>query len=105
MTQNHEPLSPLAQSILRGLEDVAAYARGETNRVRITRVPPPVDIKAIRQRTGQNQKTFAETYHINTETLRSWEQGKRTPPDYAVAYLKLIEKNPNTIRDMLTSNV
>jgi putative transcriptional regulator len=105
MTQNHEPLSPLAQSILRGLEDVAAYARGDHSRVRITRVPPPVDIKAIRQRTGQNQKTFAETYHINTETLRSWEQGKRTPPDYAVAYLKLIEKNPNTIRDMLTSNV
>jgi putative transcriptional regulator len=93
----------LAQSILRGLDDVAAYVRGDESRVRITRVPPPVDIKAIRQRTGQNQKKFAETYHINTETLRSWEQGKRTPPDYAVAYLKLIEKNPETIKEMLVS--
>ena len=81
MTQNQEPLSLLAQSILRGLEELAAYARGDESRVRITQVPPPADSKPTLRRTGQINKpsdqSLSSDYWIVEKTGKISKKGRQ----------------------------
>ena len=44
-------------------------------------------IKDIRKQTGMSQKQFAETYGIPISTLRKWEQGEASPPQYVLRLL------------------
>lgn len=37
---------------------------------------------------GMNQEEFAERMNVNINTLRNWEQGLSTPPEYFMAYLR-----------------
>lgn len=45
-------------------------------------------IKEIRALTGLTQKQFAEKYHITFSSIRNWEIGHRTCPDYVVELLE-----------------
>jgi putative transcriptional regulator len=94
----------LHDSLMRGLQQTLAYAKGDASHVRIVTAPRTLpDVKKIRKRLKKNQRDFALAYHINPSTLRSWEQGKRTPPDYAIAYLKIIEQCPGVVEEALAS--
>ncbi len=42
------------------------------------------NIREIRKKTGMTQKSFAEVYDIPLSTLRKWEQGEASPPDYVI---------------------
>ena len=42
------------------------------------------DIKDIRRKTGMSQAAFAKAYDIPLSTLRKWEQGISSPPDYVI---------------------
>jgi putative transcriptional regulator len=55
----------------------AAYARG------------------VRGRTGLTQAAFATRIGVPIETVRNWEQGKRSPRGPARALLKVIEEAPD----------
>jgi putative transcriptional regulator len=55
----------------------AAYARG------------------VRARSGLTQAEFAARIGVPLETVRNWEQGKRSPRGPARALLKLIDKAPD----------
>ena len=88
----------LHASIMRGLQQTLAYARGDASHVRV--ITPEKD---IRKSLKKNQQDFALAYHINPSTLRSWEQGKRTPPDYAIAYLRVIAHAPQIVEEALSS--
>lgn len=46
-----------------------------------------VHIRELRDRTGLTQKAFSEMYGIPVSTLRKWEQGEASPPDYLVRLL------------------
>ncbi|MGH6671151.1 MAG: helix-turn-helix domain-containing protein [Xanthobacteraceae bacterium] len=50
----------------------------------------------IRGRTGLTQAAFAARIGVPVETVRNWEQGKRTPRGPARALLKVIEQAPET---------
>ena len=52
-----------------------------------------MDIKELREKTGLNQKDFAEKYKIPLGTLKNWEQGIRKPPAYVYYYLEVIIRN------------
>ena len=56
---------------------------------------------SLRKKLHLTQKEFAKRYHIKLETLRSWEQGKRTPDTTSLAYLACIAKRPNLIKNIL----
>ena len=58
----------------------------------------------LRERTKLSQKKFANTYHINVETLRNWEQGNRCPDSTSMAYLSCIAKDPKIIDNLLNGN-
>jgi putative transcriptional regulator len=48
----------------------------------------------IRARTRLTQAEFAERIGVPIETVRNWEQGKRSPRGPARALLKLIDSAP-----------
>jgi putative transcriptional regulator len=61
-----------------GRGDDAAYARN------------------VRSRTGLTQAAFAARIGVPVETVRNWEQGKRSPRGPARALLKVLEEAPDT---------
>jgi putative transcriptional regulator len=65
---------------------------------RMRRVPNPQE---IRQRLGLSQREFARQFQIALGTLRDWEQGARRPDSAAKAYLRVIEKDPDAVRNAL----
>ena len=49
----------------------------------------------VRSRTGLTQSAFAARIGVPVETVRNWEQGKRSPRGPARALLKVIEEAPD----------
>jgi putative transcriptional regulator len=65
---------------------------------RMTRTP---QVKIIRRALSLTQEEFASRFHIPLGTLRDWEQGAATPDQSARAYLTVIARNPEAVRDAL----
>ena len=58
----------------------------------------PTMIKAIRRKVKMSQAMFARSYHLSLDTLKGWEQGKRSPDAAASNYLRLIQADPEFVR-------
>jgi putative transcriptional regulator len=61
-------------------------------------VAPPVDAayaRSVRARTRLTQAEFAARIGVPIETVRNWEQGKRSPRGPARALLKVIDRAPD----------
>ena len=59
---------------------------------------PPVDAayaRSVRARTRLTQAEFAARIGVPIETVRNWEQGKRSPRGPARALLKVIDRAPD----------
>lgn len=50
--------------------------------------------RSVRGQTGLTQCAFAARIGVPVETVRNWEQGKRSPRGPARALLKVIEQAP-----------
>jgi len=57
--------------------------------------PDAAYAKGVRARTKLTQVEFAARIGVPIETVRNWEQGKRSPRGPARALLKLIERAPD----------
>jgi len=88
------------QSILKGLREALAYERGEETKARVHTIDPS-EVVCIRKKTGLTQVEFSKTFAIPLSTLRKWEQGDRTPHGPAGVLLRIIEKNPKVVLDVL----
>jgi putative transcriptional regulator len=84
-----------------GLLDALDHAKGNKSNVFEHR-PTPVDVKAIREKTGMSQQRFCATFGISLGTLRHWEQGLRTPRGAALVLLKVVDKNPKAVIEAVT---
>jgi putative transcriptional regulator len=51
--------------------------------------------RRVRARVGLSQAAFARQIGVSVETVRSWEQGRRSPRGPARALLRLIEQAPD----------
>ena len=51
--------------------------------------------RTVRGQTGLTQAAFAARIGVPVETVRNWEQGKRSPRGPARALLKVIEQAPD----------
>jgi putative transcriptional regulator len=56
---------------------------------------PAAFVRHVRLRCGLTQTAFAEKIEVPIETVRNWEQGKRSPRGPARALLKLIDSAPD----------
>lgn len=86
--------------------DIARYAREDRSAttgedVRTWRKVSPVDVVAIRAKTGLSQERFAKTFRISPHTLRNWEQGRRVPEGPALVLLKAIDRSPRAVMKLL----
>ena len=59
------------------------------------------DIRAIRRRLGLSQTEFSRCIDVSVETIRNWEQGKRSPTGAAKALLKILDKAPDVALKVL----
>ena len=67
----------------------------------LTRMNRTPQAKIIRRALGLSQEDFAARYHIPLGTLRDWEQGRVEPDQAARAYLKVIARAPDKVREAL----
>src|SRR5438552_3391151 len=67
------------------------------------REPDAAYAKGERVRTKLTQAEFASRIGVPIETVRNWEQGKRTPRGPARALLKVIDKAPDVAFAVLSS--
>ncbi len=54
--------------------------------------------KHVRQKIGMSREEFAAAYGIPLDTLNAWERHEAKPTAVEDAYLKLIERQPETAR-------
>jgi len=50
--------------------------------------------RRVRKRLGLSQAEFSKCIDVSVETIRNWEQGKRSPAGAAKALLKVLDKAP-----------
>jgi putative transcriptional regulator len=50
--------------------------------------------QGVRKRLGLTQLEFAQRIDVPLDTIRNWEQGKRSPAGAARALLKVLDKAP-----------
>jgi putative transcriptional regulator len=54
-------------------------------------------VRTVRRRLGLSQAAFAARFHVPVGTLRDWEQGRRRPDAPALAYLRVIAREPEVV--------
>ena len=87
-----------AQRHQAALNDPDARPLTDEDLNRMKRTP---QVRIIRRALGLSQEEFAARYHIPIGTLRDWEQGRVEPDRAARAYLKVIAREPETVREAL----
>lgn len=88
--------------IVRGLEEATAYALGEADPTKYrVHVPSVVDVTAIRTKLGLTQEAFAAQFGFSKGAVRDWEQRRKIPEASARILLKIIEKRPDVVREVL----
>jgi putative transcriptional regulator len=50
--------------------------------------------RSVRKRLGISQAEFSARYHVPIGTLRDWEQNRKQPDAPALAYLRVIAREP-----------
>jgi putative transcriptional regulator len=67
----------------------------------LDRVAAARRVREVRTHTGLSQAVFARTYRINVGRLRDLEQGRTQPDSAVLAYLAVIDKEPDAVRRAL----
>jgi putative transcriptional regulator len=62
------------------------------------RVP---NVKTIRERLRLTQKQFAEMFGLSLSVVRDWEQGRFIPDQAARTLLKVIDRDPEAVKQAL----
>ncbi len=93
------PLAPMLPGVATVIPGVALALPGATPAT--SGVPeqvatPPV-VRDLRRRVRLTQLEFAARLGVPVETIRSWEQGKRSPRGPARALLAVIAHSPETV--------
>ena len=100
--RERQKLSRVGKDVVAGLKEAISHARGEIGLpAREYEVPGPVDVRAIRARSGLSQSEFAREYGFSVRTLQEWESGGAKPPSAVRAYLTVIDRNPKAVRAAL----
>lgn len=94
-------MSAAFENIQKGLKEAITHAKGNNHGVVLHR-PKPVDVKAVRAKTGMTQEQFAARFGFSAATLRHWERGDRNPRGPALVLLNVIARNPQAVIDALS---
>jgi putative transcriptional regulator len=90
----------LGRALISSMKELAAHVSGEKP-LPVYKVKQPVDVKEIRERSGLSQAKFAESFGLSFRTVQQWEQGKSVPDGPARSFLRVIDRNPEAVRQAL----
>ena len=90
----------LFDELVESIKEGGAILRGEKEPSRIFEFDKPY-VQEIRRQYGLTQDKFAKLLGISVSTLRNWEQGRRKPEGPARVLLKVAEKHPEAILDVV----
>lgn len=97
-------MSKAGSRILQSAREALAFVKGEADGVdHIIHIPPQVDVRAIRQKTGLSQKAFAARYGFSFGRIRDWEQGRSNIDAPSRILLTIIEKEPEAVERALSA--
>jgi putative transcriptional regulator len=101
--------------LIEALTEAVAIERGEKTAARVTRraltarqatvaaAPKATSrqILRLRERFALSQPVFAQALNVSADTVRAWEQGKRSPDGAALRLLEVAERNPEVIEQLV----
>ncbi len=93
-------MNKFSKDLMQGMEEICAFAEGTLEGARVHTIEMP-DVRAIRRELHMSQHEFSDVFHIPLATLKNWEQGRRSPDAPAIAYLQVIARRPEVIREAL----
>lgn len=95
-------MSSLGSELVRSMREAVDYARGTGKMDEYAvHLPEDIDVRKIRNRLKMTQKAFAASFGFSLATVRHWEQKVRRPEGPARAYLVVISRNPDVVREAL----
>ena len=94
----------LFTELLNSVKEGGEILRGEKEPARSFHLDR-LDIKRIRDGYKLTQKQFAAMLGISVRTLRNWEQGRRVPEGPAMVLLRVAEKHPEAVLDVVRAGV
>jgi len=90
--------------LVASLEEVKEHITTGKFRGRISQIDvQPIDVRAIRKRSGMTQQRFAKTFGIGLGTLQKWERGERRPSGAARSLLLVMQANLQVVVNALTA--
>jgi putative transcriptional regulator len=96
-------MSEVYDSLMEGLNEALAFARGEKTNAVVHQIEvPTVDVAAIRASTGLSQGAFARSIGVAKGTLLNWEHGRRHPTGPAQVLLAMLAKKPSLVSELLS---
>ena len=71
--------------------------------MKVVRVVPDVDVRAILEGQDLTREQFAERYGLQVRAIQEWEQGRRKPEPAVRAYMIVIKNQPAAVRKALAA--
>lgn len=94
----------LFDELVDSLREGGAILRGERKASRTFRFEGP-DVRRLREKHGLSQSRFATLMGISVGTLRNWEQGRRKPEGSARILLRVVERHPEAVFEVVSDAV
>ena len=95
-------MSKAGTRLIEAAREAALIARGEAPAA-AEFVPAEIDVKAVRTKLRLSQEEFAHQFGLTMNQVRDWEQGRSRPLGGVRTYLLLIERDPDSVRQLLES--
>jgi putative transcriptional regulator len=94
----------LGRVLVESAKQIAQHMRGEIELpMKVVRLVPEVDVRAIREGQDLTRAQFAELYGLQVRAIQEWEQGRRKPEPAVRAYMIVIKNQPAAVRKALTA--
>jgi putative transcriptional regulator len=90
-----KPFIDLGEELLASVREMKANLRARTHH------PVVSEIASARLGSGLSQSAFASLMGVSVRTLQDWEQGRREPSGAARTLIKVAERHPEVLRELV----
>jgi putative transcriptional regulator len=108
MMAKNEFFEGIRDAMLEGIDALKTGRPLVTRTVVLPDPPEPMTAKQItrlrRQKLGMSQSVFAGVLNTATQTVQAWEQGRNRPSGAALRLLRLVERRPEVVKDVLSGS-